>query len=505
MDLQMSNYDSASPAVEEEMVLMPVGTGDQRTLSRQRRADRSRKYRPANLVAMLKLADVTVLLVAGFGGYFLRFGMGNQLSPANHLFVYLSTVFTIVSLHMAGAYRVRFLASLYSLLSSLLVGTLGAFSLILVCGYFSGTLHAYSRIWLVSSAIGSFALLTMNRVAIARVAQGARQAGSLAESIVVVGANECAEMLIKAMRGATQSNVRIRGIFDDRVQRDMPESLRPHMLGSTNTMLSYIRRNRVDRVVVALPWVATARIEALLKKLRTVPVRIDLVPNNVVWRFPAINMERLGTVPILTIANQRVDEQMGTIKRLEDLVISTLVLVLISPLLLLIAAAIKLDSKGPVIFKQRRHGFNNQVFEVYKFRSMTVDDSHSGDTTQATRNDRRITAVGRFLRRSSLDELPQLFNVLIGDMSIVGPRPHAVQHNIEFGGIISEYYARHNVKPGITGWAQVNGLRGETDTIDKMNRRVEFDLHYIEHWSLLLDLKIVLMTSCVVWFQANAY
>jgi Undecaprenyl-phosphate glucose phosphotransferase len=454
---------------------------------------------------LLQIADVAVLLMAGFGGYILRFGAGAHPSPANHLFVYLSTVFTLVSLNMAHAYRVRFLASLYSLLSTLLVGTLGAFSLILVCSYFSGTLHAYSRIWLVSSALGSFALLTLNRIAIVRVAQSARQTGTLAESIVVVGANECADMLIKAIRNEPHSNVSIRAVFDDRADRDMPEALRGYMLGSTNTMLSYIRRNRIDRLVVALPWVATDRIEALLKKLRTIPVRIDLVPNNVVWRFPATNMERLGGVPILTIANQRVDEQMGTIKRLEDLVISLFVLLLVSPLLLLIAVAIKLDSKGPVIFKQRRHGFNNQVFEVYKFRSMTVADSASGTTNQATRDDRRVTAVGRFLRRSSLDELPQLFNVLIGDMSVVGPRPHAVQHNIEFGNIILEYYARHNVKPGITGWAQVNGLRGETDTVDKMNRRVEFDLHYIENWSLLMDLKIVLMTSCVVWFQANAY
>ena len=174
-------------------------------------------------------------------------------------------------------------------------------------------------------------------------------------------------------------------------------------------------------------------------------------------------------------------------------------------MLLLIAAAIKLDSKGPVIFKQRRHGFNNDVFEVYKFRSMKVADSTSSEVKQATRNDFRVTGVGKFLRRTSLDELPQLFNVLRGNMSVVGPRPHAVQHNIEFSSIISDYFARHNVKPGITGWAQVNGLRGETNTVDKMHRRVEYDLHYIENWSLSLDLKIILKTAIAVWFDGNAY
>jgi Undecaprenyl-phosphate glucose phosphotransferase len=239
--------------------------------------------------------------------------------------------------------------------------------------------------------------------------------------------------------------------------------------------------------------------------MRTVPVRIDLVPNNVVWQFPAMNMERLGGVPVVTIANSRVDEQMGIVKRLEDLVISTLLLIGASPIFLLIALLTKLDSKGPVIFKQRRHGFNNQIFEVYKFRSMTVAACADVNVEQVRRNDSRVTRFGKFLRSSSLDELPQLFNVLLGQMSIVGPRPHAVQHNREYGAIISEYYARHNVKPGITGWAQVNGLRGETDTVEKMHRRVEYDLHYIEHWSLLLDLKIILKTVFVVWFHHNAY
>ncbi|RYF51066.1 MAG: undecaprenyl-phosphate glucose phosphotransferase, partial [Cytophagaceae bacterium] len=152
-----------------------------------------------------------------------------------------------------------------------------------------------------------------------------------------------------------------------------------------------------------------------------------------------------------------------------------------------------------------RHGYNNQIFEVYKFRSMKVTDSPTAEITQATFNDPRITRIGKFLRRSSLDELPQLFNVLMGHMSIVGPRPHAVQHNMEYGSIISEYFARHNVKPGITGWAQVNGLRGETSTSEKMHRRVDADLYYIEHWSLTLDLKIILMTGITVWFQETAY
>jgi Undecaprenyl-phosphate glucose phosphotransferase len=471
----------------------------------RRRITDSRKYRAAHWMNVLKCADVVALLLAGFGGFGLRFGLHAPLGSASHLFIYLGTVVSMVSLHLAHGYRVRSISSLYSLISSLFVGGVGALCLIAVCGYLSGSLHEYSRVWLVSSVLASAVLLVGNRIVITQIVRRAVQSERMMESVVVVGANEHADKMLRAIRSARHANVNVLGVFDDRILRELPASLRPMMLGSTTALLDFIRANHVDRVIVALPWVASARIDGLLNKLRTVPVRIDLVPNDVVWRFAGMNMERVGTVPVLTIANGRVDEQSGLIKRIEDVVISTILILLIAPILLLVALAIKLDSKGPVIFKQRRHGFNNDVFEVYKFRSMTVADSARSDVQQATRNDFRVTRVGKFLRRSSLDELPQLFNVLKGNMSIVGPRPHAVQHGIEFASIISEYFARHNVKPGITGWAQVNGLRGETDTVDKMHRRVEFDLHYIENWSLLLDVKIILRTAIAVWFDANAY
>jgi Undecaprenyl-phosphate glucose phosphotransferase len=506
MDLsEMNNFDPAVVVDKEKMLLLRDGTSDLESPHTRRTAKSSARYRLPFVVNMLKLSDIVALLVASYGGFFLRFGFDARLSQADNLFIYFSTLVMSVSLHVSKAYRERLLTSLYSQLSTLVAGVMGGLSLILLFGYLSSTLSAYSRLWFMFSSGASFALLLVSRVVIMQVLQRARQADMLTETIVVVGATERAEMVINSIRGTEHSNIKILGVFDDRVERQLPVSLRSQMLGSTNTLLTYIRHHRVDRVVVALPWVATARIEALLKKLRTVPVRIDLVPSNVVWQFPAINMERLAGVPVLTVANGRVDEQMGLLKRLEDLVISIILLVLLSPILLVIALVIKLDSPGPVIFRQKRHGFNNQVFEVYKFRSMTVEDSASSEVKQATKNDRRVTRVGRVLRRSSLDELPQLFNVLFGHMSIVGPRPHAIQHNLEFGAIILEYFGRHNVKPGITGWAQVNGLRGETDTVDKMHRRVEYDLHYIENWSLMLDLKILVMTAFAVWFQETAY
>jgi Undecaprenyl-phosphate glucose phosphotransferase len=473
--------------------------------STRRTIEHSRQYHLAVLANVLKFLDLVALLAAGCAGYVLRYGSQQAPSPETYLLIYLSTFVTMVSLHIAEGYRIRSVRPLDAMTATLTTGGCASLLLILICAYSSGVLHTGSPVWIAASASAAAGLLFMNRVVVAHVMQRGYRPGKLTESIVIVGANDHARKMMDALDATPNANIRVLGVFDDRMHREMPDALRASLLGSTNTLLDYIRRTRVDRVVVTMPWVQSDRIDALLKKLRTVPVRIDLVPSDAVWKFPAANMEHLGSVPILTVANERVDAQSGIVKRIEDVLISGFLLPLLSPVLLGIALAIKLDSNGPVIFRQRRHGFNNEVFEVYKFRSMTMTDSCAGDVVQATRHDRRVTRVGAFLRRTSLDELPQLFNVLLGTMSIVGPRPHAVQHNLEFGSMISEYFARHNVKPGITGWAQVNGFRGETDTLDKMHRRVEYDLHYIEHWSLWLDLKIILRTAIVVWFDDNAY
>ena len=457
------------------------------------------------ILNLFRCADFVALLVAGLTGHFLRFGTVLPSDPPASLFLYLSSIATLASLQFAGSYRARALISLNMQLSALFTGGIGAMLMILLCGYLSNTLHDYSRIWLVSTMlIGSF-LLVSNRILFAAMTRRAMANGYLQERVVIVGANDTTDKIVTTITGQPGTGVAILGVFEDRVNRELPAMGGLSVLGSTDDMLTYVRNNRVDRIVVSLPWIASDRISDLLKKLRTVPVRIDLVPYDMIWEFPAINMERLAGVPVLTVANRKVGEQVGAIKRIEDIVFSSVLILVASPVLLMAALAIRLDSKGPVIFRQKRHGFNNEIFEVYKFRSMKVADSSAKTVIQATRGDSRVTRVGRFLRKSSLDELPQLFNVLQGKMSIVGPRPHAVQHNHQYAAIITEYFARHNVKPGITGWAQVNGLRGETDTDDKMRRRVQYDLHYIEHWSLRLDLKIILMTAVAVWFQDTAY
>jgi len=273
----MNNVDPAIVVNKEEMLRLRDGTDDLESPHAGRTAKSSVRYRLPFVVGLLKLSDIAALLIANFGGFFLRFGFDATLSRADNLFIYFSTLVMSVSLHVSKAYRERLLSSLYSQLSTLLAGVMGGLSLILMFGYLSSALSAYSRLWFIFSSCASFALLLVSRVVIMQVVHRARQADMLTDTIVVVGATERAEMVINFIRGTEQSHIKILGVFDDRVERELPVSLRSQMLGSTNTLLTYIRRHRVDRVVVALPWVATQRIEALLKKLRTVPVRIDLV------------------------------------------------------------------------------------------------------------------------------------------------------------------------------------------------------------------------------------
>ena len=464
-----------------------------------------RKFAPDFYSNVLRVADFVAIILAGLSGYVLRFGAGSRITPPDHVSIYFFALVTVGCIQMARGYQSRKLFSLSTQMEALIQGVAATLFFILIYGFLSGTLRDFSRLWLSLSFVIGFALLLANRKMMVHALRKASQSGQITESIVIVGANERAEKIMTSIQGTPDANIAMLGVFDDRFSRPMSELLQTNFLGTTGDLLDYIRRHRVDRVVVALPWITSDRTNALLRRLGTVPVRIDLVPNDMIWQYPNIDMERIGGVPVLTIANSRVERQMGMIKRVEDIVISSLALMVLWPVLLVAAIGVKLGSKGPAIFKQQRHGFNNQVFEVYKFRSMRVQDDSSDVVKQATRHDSRITPIGKFLRRTSIDELPQLFNVLKGDMSIVGPRPHAVQHNDEYGAIISQYYARHNVKPGITGWAQVKGFRGETDTIDKMHKRVDADLYYIEHWSLLLDLKVIVMTAMTVLFHDTAY
>jgi putative colanic acid biosynthesis UDP-glucose lipid carrier transferase len=316
---------------------------------------------------------------------------------------------------------------------------------------------------------------------------------------VIAGANDLGVKLAARLKENPYLGVRVAGYFDDRA----PERIQEKILGPINALADYVRAHNVDVLYISLPMASQPRILKLLEELRDTTVSIYFVPDIFVFDLIHARVDSIGNLPVVAVCETPFYGLNGLIKRASDIVFSLAILILISPLLVAIAIGIKRSSPGPILFKQRRYGVDGRKIVVYKFRSMTV--AEDGDLVrQATKNDARVTAFGAFLRRTSLDELPQFINVLQGRMSVVGPRPHAVAHNELYRKLIRGYMIRHKVKPGITGLAQVNGLRGETDTVDKMKARIDYDLAYLRNWSLALDLRIILKTA-VVLLHKNAY
>ncbi len=327
----------------------------------------------------------------------------------------------------------------------------------------------------------------------------------MTRNLVVVGAGERGQRLIEHLLRQGTSAERIIGVFDDRHGR-MPDYVSGFpVLGTVNDLLAFARRNPIDQIIVALPWDVENRLLASMKKLRSLPVDVRLCPETVGLHLPHRQVTHVGGVPMLNVLEKPLAGWNYIVKSMEDRVLAAAILVVILPVLLALCALIKLDSRGPVLFRQKRFGLNGEVIEVFKFRTMYVDHCEDQLVVQATRDDPRVTRIGRILRRTSLDELPQFINVLTGTMSIVGPRPHAVAHDEQYARLIEDYSARQRVKPGITGWAQVNGLRGETETLEKMEQRVRYDLYYIDNWSLLLDLRIILRTALIASRDSFAY
>ena len=322
-----------------------------------------------------------------------------------------------------------------------------------------------------------------------------RGAGRLTPNIVVVGATENAARLIEGALATREVNVI--GVFDDRAGRVGPTLHGVPVLGDTSALLEHRLLPYVDRIVITVTATAQARVGELVKRLRVLPNTVTLFVDVEGERERADALARLTASPLAHMSGVRQDERRAFAKRAQDLVLASLGLVAAAPVLLAIAAAVKLDSRGPALFRQRRHGFNNEAITVYKFRSMRVEASDATAARQVSVDDDRVTRVGRFIRRTSLDELPQLWNVLRGEMSLVGPRPHAIgmrTGDVESARLVAEYAWRHRMKPGITGWAQVNGSRGAVDTPDSVRRRVALDIAYIERQSFWFDLWILLIT-----------
>jgi len=321
---------------------------------------------------------------------------------------------------------------------------------------------------------------------------------------IIVGMNDQGVALADRINNTPYSRLRLVGFFDDRDQERLAGADRFEPLGKLGELPEFVKQNRIQLIYLSLPMASQPRILQILDALKDTTASIYFVPDMFITDLIQGRSSTVCGMPVISVCETPFTGANGVIKRISDIVLSLLILALISPILIAIAAAVKFTSPGPIIFKQRRYGLDGEEILVYKFRSMTVCED-GGTIKQAQKNDNRITPLGRFLRKSSLDELPQFINVLQGRMSIVGPRPHAVAHNELYRKLIKGYMIRHKVKPGITGWAQVNGFRGETEQLEKMQARIDYDLDYLRNWSLGLDLHIILRTVLVVFKDNAAY
>jgi Undecaprenyl-phosphate glucose phosphotransferase len=421
-----------------------------------------------------------------------------------------STAVTIGVFQCLRLYDPRRLSSFSGQLPRVLLGWTITLAIVGSCLVFMKAAQDYSRVWLALWYLAGGVSLVAGRATLSHLVRVWAREGRLYRRAVIYGAGPVSEEVIHQLEQDSSVDIRISGIFDDRDEDGRtPRNVAGYpRLGGLADLLALGRDSRIDLVIVALPVSAEDRLSQIVKRLSVLPADIKLPARATSIRFSPKTYSHVGSVAMIDLYDKPIADWGTVSKWIFDKTIAGLALILLAPVMAAIALAIRLGSRGPVLFKQKRYGFNNELIEVYKFRSMYADRCDAAAATLVRKDDPRVTQIGRFLRKTSLDELPQLFNVLKGNLSLVGPRPHAISAKADdrlYGEVVDNYFARHKVKPGITGWAQINGWRGETDTIEKILKRVEHDLYYIENWSVLFDLYILLMTPLSLLKTENAY
>jgi putative colanic acid biosynthesis UDP-glucose lipid carrier transferase len=378
-------------------------------------------------------------------------------------------------------------------------------AILMMLGYMSKTSLFFSRKVLLTWWVTVPLALVVLRLQVFWGLRWLRQQGRNTRTVVIAGGGDLGRRLAKNVVETPWLGMRLLGFFDDRVTGEIHLDRQSYpVLGSLDDMIGFVQEQQVVMVYLALPLRAEERLRQVVESLQDTTASVYYVPDVFIFSLLSASLTDLRGIPLIALWETPFFGVNGWLKRAEDLVLASLILILVSPLLVLIALGVKLTSPGPIIFKQRRYGLDGSDIMVYKFRTMKVCEDGQ-NIVQTVRDDRRVTRLGRFLRRTSLDELPQFFNVLTGSMSIVGPRPHAVAHNEYYRRLIPGYMLRHKVRPGLTGWAQINGWRGETETLEKMEKRVEYDLDYLRRWSLWFDLKIILLTIFRGFKDSHAY
>jgi Undecaprenyl-phosphate glucose phosphotransferase len=494
---------------------------DRQPIERRRRLSRvalavasqkvSRAYSPIVIAGAVRVSDFFLLSLVGVALYF------GYVVPLNGFrWEYVAAIFgmavaAVVCFQAADIYEVQVFRGQLRQMTRMISTWAFVFLLFIGVSFFAKLGGEVSRLWLAAFFFVGLAVLIGERLFLRSLVRGWARQGRLDRRTIIVGSDQNGERLVEALKVQDDSDIDVLGVFDDRNDTRALESCAGSpKLGKVDDIVEFARRTRIDLVLFALPISAETRILEMLKKLWVLPVDIRLSAHTNKLRFRPRAYSYLGKVPTLDVFEAPITDWDLVMKWLFDHVVGAIILLLAAPVMALVALAVKLDSPGPVLFRQKRFGFNNERIDVFKFRSLYHDQADPLAAKVVTKNDSRVTRVGRFIRKTSLDELPQLFNVVFkSKLSLVGPRPHAVQGRLQsrlFDEAVDGYFARHRVKPGITGWAQVNGWRGEVDSEEKIQKRVEFDLYYIENWSVLFDLYILLKTPMALMTKnENAY
>jgi len=407
-------------------------------------------------------------------------------------------------------YRVQHSRWLYKSLSNLTIAWFIVALCLSMITFFTKSGESFSRLWVVMTFTSAYAAMIISRIAIWSYTRNQAQNLDKRRSVVVIGAGELGLRACDAILEEQWAGLELVAMFDDDTSMINTDYRGVKVKGNLEQALQFIEQRRqsnkhaIKEVWIALPLSASDKIEKLQRELENTATNIFLVPDLFGADFSRYSVVESAGLMMVNLSATPMTGEYEKAKRAEDVLVSTLMAIVLSPLLLITAIAIKFESRGPIIFKQRRYGLDGKEFLVWKFRSMTVSED-GNKVPQATPSDHRVTRVGAVIRKYSIDELPQLINVLTGQMSLVGPRPHAVAHNEYYRNKVHGYMARHKIRPGITGWAQVNGCRGETEAIEKMQRRLRYDLEYIQNWSIALDARILFKTLLTVLFDKNAY
>ena len=449
------------------------------------------------LGGVMGATDGALIMLGAALAYVLRHGLA-PIPSALALTVVLVVVLALNGFYAGGVYSTKQTDPLWRQVAHVArVWTVVCIGMVLL-GYATKTSELFSRAW-----AGFFYGITLVLLIAARAMMAAQVArwrarGRFVETVAIVDMSDQGEAVGRRIKRLYADQSQLLGVF--RVGGGAGNG------AGLADLLSLSSLFRIDEVLVVVAPQMQADIGAVLHRLSTIPANVRICPLlSGIGDVPLRDAELLFEQWTFAVHRKPFSGWNTVLKRMEDVVIGSLALVFVAPMMLIIAALVRLETPGPAIFRQPRQGFNNNVFSVFKFRTMMHQDQPESGVPQAVRGDKRVTRLGRILRRTSLDELPQLFNVLRGEMSLVGPRPHAIAHNQKYANLIDDYIGRHRVQPGITGWAQVNGLRGETDTVEKMRRRVQYDLAYIDHWSFLFDLRIILLTLVTTLFHREAY